>query len=164
MFRGRDPRDRIDLTLAPKERRFGLRWAFVAAVAIAVVANIATIFLRPIHRSSNSLMVLMPYKHAGTWVFDDPAVGLRQEPFVAGIPEMMDEMVKDIPDAEKGFRLLFSTQPFPGYSHKLSWRRGDNIGNWYYSEDYKKEGWLCPGLFKYYPTAPKEIYVKAERK
>ena len=26
------------------------------------------------------------------------------------------------------------------------------------------EGWLCPALFKYFDTAPKEIYVKAEPK
>lgn len=115
-------------------------------------------------RPANSIMVLEPYRAAGTWVFDDPAVGLVREPFVAGIPEMIDDMVKDIPDAGKGFRLLFSTSPFPGYTQKLVWRRGDKTGNWYYSEQYKEEGWLCPGLFKYYKDAPREIYVKAERK
>jgi hypothetical protein len=73
-------------------------------------------------------------------------------------------MVKDIPNAEQGFRLLFSTQPFPGHTHKLTWRRGGKTGNWYYSDRYQKEGWLCPGLFKYYREAPKEIYVKAEEK
>ncbi|GAB4139129.1 DUF6717 family protein [Thermopirellula anaerolimosa] len=113
---------------------------------------------------SNSIMVLQPYRYAGTWVFDDPAAGLKREPFVAGIPEMIDEMVRDIPNAEEGFRLLFSTQPFPGYTHKLVWRRGDQTGNWYYSEQFQKEGWLCPALFKYFRQAPKEIYVKAEAK
>jgi hypothetical protein len=24
------------------------------------------------------------------------------------------------------------------------------------------EGWLCPALFKYFPTAPKTIFVKVE--
>lgn len=113
---------------------------------------------------ANSLMVISPYRHAGTWVFDDPSVGLRQEPFVAGIPEMIDAMVRDIPNAEKGFRLIFSTRPFPGCTQKLVWRRGDRSGNWYYSEQFHKEGWLCPGLFKYYRHAPKEIYAKAEKK
>lgn len=116
------------------------------------------------YRPANSLMVISPYRHAGTWVFDDPSVGLRQEPFVAGIPEMIDEMVKGIPNADQGFRLIFSTQPFPGYTQKLVWRRGDRAGNWYYSEQYRKEGWLCPGLFKYYRDAPNEIYAKAEKK
>ena len=111
---------------------------------------------------SNSIMVIMPYKHAGTWVFDDESVGLSKEPFVAGIPELMDQMVEEIPNAEEGFRLLFSTQEFPGSTHHLEWRRGDQTGNWYYSEEYGKEGWLCPGLFKYYSKAPKHIYVKAE--
>jgi hypothetical protein len=32
----------------------------------------------------NSLLVIHPYKHDGVWVFDDPAVGLGKEPFVAG--------------------------------------------------------------------------------
>jgi hypothetical protein len=145
-------------------RRVGV----VTAGVIAVVGGIAWYkgYFQPLgmYRPANSIMVLTPYRHAGTWVFDDPAVGLRREPFVAGIPEMMNEMVKDIADADQGFRLLFSAQPFPGYTHKLVWRRGDKTGNWYYSEQYGKEGWLCPGLFKYYRNAPKEIYAKAEKK
>ena len=140
----------------------------IIATILVVVAGLAWYkgFFQPLglYRPANSIMVLVPYRHAGTWVFDDPAVRLRKEPFVVGIPEMIDEMVKDIPDAEKGFRLLFSTQPFPGYTHTLTWRRSDRSGNWYYSEELKKEGWLCPGLFKYYREAPKEIYVKAEKK
>jgi hypothetical protein len=140
----------------------------VTATVIVIGGGVAWYkgFFQPlgVYRSANSLMVIMPYRHAGTWVFDDAAVGLRQEPFVAGIPEMMDAMVKDIPDADKGFRLLFSSQRFPGHTQKLIWRRGDKTGNWYWSEAYQKEGWLCPGLFKYYKDAPQEIYVKAERK
>jgi hypothetical protein len=26
------------------------------------------------------------------------------------------------------------------------------------------EGWLCPALFKYFESAPKEIFLKAEPK
>jgi hypothetical protein len=62
----------------------------------------------------NSLLILQPYRHAGTWVFDDASTGLVQEPFVEGIPQMTDELVKEIPNAEGGFRLLFSPAPFPG--------------------------------------------------
>jgi len=58
--------------------------------------------------ASNSIIVIAPYRYAGTWVFDDPRVGLVREPFVSGIPELIDKLVKDIPDADKGFRLLFS--------------------------------------------------------
>jgi hypothetical protein len=91
-----------------------------------------------------------------------PRPGLVREPFVAGIPEMIDVLVKDIPGADDGFRLLFSAQPFPGYQKKLTWRRGDTSGNYYRMEDPAIEGWLCPAMFRYYRTAPKELYVKAE--
>jgi len=111
---------------------------------------------------ANALMVIAPYYYKGTWVFDDPEAGLQREPFVAGVPEMIDEMVKDIPGARDGFRLLFAAQPFPGYAYKFTWRRGDQTGNWYYCEHYQKEGWLCPALLKYYQQAPQEIYVKVE--
>lgn len=118
----------------------------------------------PVSPGSNALLVLAPYRHAGTWVFDDAGRNLKQEPFVAGIPEMIDQMVADIPDAESGFRLIFSAQEFPGYTHQLSWRRQEGNGNWYYSPEFDAEGWLCPALSLYFIEAPQEIYVKAEAK
>jgi hypothetical protein len=114
--------------------------------------------------ATNSIMIISPYKYNDTWVFDDPATGLVREPFVAGIPEIINFLVKDIPDADKGFRMLFSSKPFPGYMMKVTWIREECGGNWYYSEELKMEGWLCPALFKYFKEAPKEIYVKAEKK
>lgn len=57
---------------------------------------------------ANSIMVIAPYRYQGTWVFDDRAAGLVKEPFVAGVPEMIDVLVQDIPNADEGFRLLFS--------------------------------------------------------
>ncbi|MBK9120333.1 MAG: hypothetical protein IPM18_12140 [Phycisphaerales bacterium] len=109
-------------------------------------------------------MVLAPYRHAGTWVFDDAAVGLTREPFVSGIPAIIDDMVKSIPDADAGFRLLFSAQPFPGHTHQLTWLRADQGGNWYFCEQLEQEGWLCPALFRYYREAPRTFYAKAEPK
>src|SRR6266496_2516541 len=79
----------------------------------------------------NSLFVIAPYKYQGTWVFDDPAVGLSREPFIAGIDTMIDKAVADIPNGEKGFRAIFSAAPFPGADLKLDWRRAESGGNWY---------------------------------
>ena len=64
----------------------------------------------------NQIMVIAPYwlEEAATWVFDDSVTGLKQEPFVEGVPEMIDQLVADIADARIGFRLLFSASPFPG--------------------------------------------------
>jgi len=112
----------------------------------------------------NALLVIAPYKYEGAWVFDDPEVGLSREPFIAGIDTMIDKAVADIPDAEKGFRAIFSASPFPGADLKLQWRREESGGNWYYSDEFKMEGWLCPALLKYFPKAPRQIYVKIEPK
>ncbi len=114
--------------------------------------------------SSNSLLTISPYRRAGTWVFDEPRLGLRSEPFISGIPELIDKLVAEaeIPNAEKGFRLTFSARPFPDYQEKIVWRRRQDGGNWYYSEKYDMEGWLCPALFRFFKRAPNTIYVKAE--
>jgi hypothetical protein len=111
---------------------------------------------------ANAIMVISPYRDQGTWVFDDPSVGLVKEPFVAGVPEMIDVLVADIPDAGDGFRLIFSANPFPGHQKKLRWLRGDSGGNYYALDEPPMEGWICPAMFKYYSKAPDNLYVKAE--
>jgi len=137
--------------------------------AAIVIALIASAKLHPLPqtrtvRDVNSLMVIAPYKYQGAWVFDDPATGLFREPFIAGIDTMIDKAVTKIPNAEKGFRAIFGAAQFPGSDFKLEWRRAESGGNWYYSHEFKMEGWLCPALLKYFPTAPREIYVKVEPK
>jgi len=110
----------------------------------------------------NAIHVIVPYRHASTWVFDDPWVGLSQEPFVSGIPEMMDTLVANIPNAGKGFRRLFASVPFPGYQVELIKVREEYDGVWYQWADTNAEGWLCPALFLYFPEAPTRLYAKAE--
>jgi len=109
----------------------------------------------------NSLFAIAPYKFAGMWVFDDSRVGLVQEPFVSGADTIIDVLTADIPDAEVGFRLVFSAEPFPGYTARFEWLRPEFGGNWYAWPEGNLEGWLCPALFKYFEAAPKEIYVQA---
>jgi hypothetical protein len=110
----------------------------------------------------NSLFLISPYKYEDFWVFDDPAVGLQKEPFVSGADVIIDLLTAEIPDAEHGFRLLFSPTPFPGYQARFTWNREEHGGNWYTWPERKMEGWLCPALFKYFPQAPMEIYVQAQ--
>ena len=110
----------------------------------------------------NSLLVIAPYRHARMWVFDDDKAGLRQEPFVSGADDIIDVLVRDIPDAEKGFTLVFSASPFPGYQAKVVRSRSEHGGTWYKWPEKGMEGWLCPALFKYFPSAPPEIYVQAK--
>ena len=110
----------------------------------------------------NEIRVIAPYKYAGGWVFDDPAVDLVREPFVGGMDIIIDRAVAGIPEAENGFRLLFSPKPFPGYNLKLEWRREEYGGNWYYAPQFDQEGWLCPALQLYFDPAPRELYCRAE--
>src|SRR3989304_434856 len=113
---------------------------------------------------ANQIMVIAPYwvEQLGAWVFDDPCMGLKQEPFISGVPEMIDYLVRDIPNARQGFRLLFSAEPFPGWQKRLTWQREEYDGRWYASDDPPMEGWLCPALFRYFSSAPRDLYVKAE--
>src|SRR5215813_13314786 len=96
--------------------------------------------------SSNStgVIVLEPYREDGTWLFDDPAAGLVREPFVGEVNDMLDRLSAGIPEAEKGFRLLFSPEPFEGYQASFTWVRADPVeGNWYRADETGQEGWLC---------------------
>src|SRR5437899_12356793 len=107
------------------------------SLGIAIVIIVVVLVFAGLHspkqtrtvRDVNALMIIAPYKYEGTWVFDDPAVGLFREPFIAGIDTMIDKAVAKIPNAEKGFRAIFSAQQFPGSDFKLEWRREESGGN-----------------------------------
>lgn len=108
----------------------------------------------------NSLFAIAPYKYEGMWVFDDPRVGLSQEPFVSGADTIIDVLTADIPNAAEGFKLIFSPDPFPGFNARFTWNRPEYGGNWYSWPERNMEGWLCPALFKYFESAPQELFVK----
>ena len=128
-----------------------------------------------------NVMTLYPYLYHGTcWVFDDAQTGLKEEAFVRGASEMISKLVtaKDIPNAERGFAMLFSDEPFD-HDVKLSWLSADEVarattqptssrpatGNWYTGIVAGKEMIcrLCPALYEYFKAAPKRLFVKAEK-
>lgn len=105
----------------------------------------------------NAIHTIAPYKWNGQWVFDDESVGLVKEPFVAGADTLIDK----ISDGATSCVMLFSEFPFPGADHKIK-KLGKGIGGGtdYYHEGLDHRLWLCPALFKYYPKAPKNIYIQ----
>jgi len=115
---------------------------------------------------ANALIVIAPYKYEGMWVFDDPKVGLDREPFVEGADEIIDRTVeaKGIQNADAGFRLIFSAGPFPNYDLKFNWLREAQGGNYYQTDQYDIEAWLCPALLKYFDSLPQHIYARIEPK
>jgi hypothetical protein len=130
--------------------------------AVIILAGGAALTEYKLISSGNALLVIEPYRSGKGWRFDEPLLHLKGEPFVQGIPEMIDIMVVGIPGSERKVRLIFSQRPFPGANFRLDRRREQDGGNWYYNEQYNIEGWLCPALFKFFPRAPQHIYVKAE--
>jgi hypothetical protein len=128
-----------------------------------------------------SVMTLYPYLYHGTcWVFDDPETGLKEEAFVLGASEMISRLIKakGISDAERGFAMSFSDQPFD-QDVELTWLSPEQAsgairqpasglpatGNWYTGTvaGEKMIAWLCPALYEYFPTAPQRIFIKAEK-
>jgi hypothetical protein len=131
------------------------RWKIAIAAALLATQVMA---------ASNAIHVIAPYKYHGMWVFDDARVGLSREPFVGGADAMIDKATATIPDAASGFVLVFSEHAFPGHQLQLQWRRNDGAGDWYFSPELGMEGWLCPALLKYFPSAPRTFYVQVKPK
>lgn len=75
---------------------------------------------------------------------------------------MIDLLVTGIDNAEEGFSLYFSEQPFPGWQLKVDRALPEAGGNWYILDGADKQGWLCPALLRYFTEAPATIYAKAE--
>lgn len=117
-------------------------------------------------QKKNVLNVIYPYCYNGMWVFDDEQVGLNREPFVGGADVIIEYALKakGIENPESGFQLMFSGVPFPDYDFTLTWVRGDNGGNYYWIDAFQMEGWLCPALFRYFESAPQNIYVQFKAK
>lgn len=110
---------------------------------------------------------LLPYRHHGQWVFDDPTRGLVAEAFVCGMSEIIDNMLRDTninpKEVRKGFRLTFSAFAFPDHTHSIKWKYPEAGGNVYTCTRSKLVGWLCPALYLYYKEAPDMIYFKVDR-
>lgn len=93
----------------------------------------------------NTLMIIEPYCKNGTWMFDDAGAGLREEPFIAGIPEIIEFAAAKagIENPKNGFRLLFSATPFPGYQAilRLADELGGGGGKIYQLDGTDMQGW-----------------------
>ena len=62
-----------------------------------------------------------------------------------------------------GVALLFSPDPFPDYQCDLTLTETALSGSTYRDDKNGLNPWLCPALFKYFPTAPAKLYGKVER-
>ena len=124
---------------------------------------------------TNTLTVIQPYWHEGTWVFDDASKGLEKEPldgikgeleeaqrWLARTSRTIDYLVKDIPNARQGFILLCSSQPFAGYQIELT-LEGEDDGGYSYRIKDSWMGWrLSPALLNNLGIHSQVVSQKAE--
>lgn len=123
---------------------------------------------------SNSLFTLEIYRHAGTWCFTDPERDLLHEPFVLGIPDMINTIIKDKYHTLENtkYRVTFAATAFPKTKFYLLQHSDEAQGYWYSlqkvgelveSSDKAEKGWLCPATLKFFSAFPSEIYVDIEQ-
>ena len=108
----------------------------------------------------------LPHFRASALVTDNKEDGAGFDP-VTVADHAAEQAVRDILAIERpedGFRMIFSAGEFPAYDFRLDWEREGEGGNYYSSEQFEMEGWLCPALLKYFDAAPESLYVKVEAK
>lgn len=113
-------------------------------------------------RGVNSLFTIRIYKWNTLWVFDDPLVGLKQEPFVAGSDDIITKATEKMTKLNHGVVCVFSDGKFPTADLELVHRGPDEQkqGDYYDCPQFNMQGWLCPALRLYFPDAPKRIFAK----
>jgi hypothetical protein len=91
------------------------------------------------------MMSIKIYRHCDTWAFTDLSRGLQDEPFVCGIPEIIDYFIKNFSDsAKETHRIIFSARNFPHSHGKLVKTEMESGGRprRHYTRIYKKRGGL----------------------
>ena len=104
----------------------------------------------------NSIFTIAPYRWMHGWVFDDPAVGLDKEAFVAGADTLLDKLAGD----EDRLTVNFAAIPFPDHQFCLKKTEETSWGTTYFCEELGQEAWLCPALWKYMSPSPENIYIR----
>jgi len=124
--------------------------------------------------NNNSVTTIHPYVYHGEWVFDDESRGLDKEAFVSGADSIMDMLYLTAQGATEAFipetgqfSLRFSDTRFKGHHYKFDWvedngmKYDDDQWNHYVEHTTGISGWLCPALLRFFPDAPRCIYVEA---
>ena len=119
---------------------------------------------------ANSMHCIQIYRYQGTWAFTDVNRELIDEPFVSGIPQFIDFIIRQTEnDPTQGeYRVTFSKNQFPTATYELRFVRDDMNGAWYDCRPvddttYDKvggEGWLCPATLAFFEDFPRSIFVE----
>lgn len=105
-------------------------------------------------------VILYPYERAGCLLFDDPANGLIAEEFVRGADDLIRRMIELDAHNKESPRLFVSRRPMSAY-RTLERVRDEDGGVVYRCEELGQDAWFCPAFFRYFPKAPRYLYVRA---
>lgn len=112
---------------------------------------------------ANAMLTIEIYKHSKTWCFTDEQRDLLHEPFVLGIPEIINTVLNDnkLYEEDTNYRILFADQDFPMSHGVLNKIRAESGGAWYKYND--QEGWLCPATLAFFADFPEQIHFRLEK-
>ena len=121
-------------------------------------------YIKSKSKPGNAMMSLNLYKKGKTWMFDDDTYGIKAEPFVLGMSEIISAYLSK--DKDK-CRLIFSLNKFP-LCDTLDLMQEESNGGWYVVSESNfptikgMKGWLCPVTRVYMKTIPQNAYYKIE--
>lgn len=107
-------------------------------------------------KTKNQINVIYPYRTKGGWSFDDEEVELQGEPFVEGVPELIDSVVGKV----NNFTAFISKDLIPDFTLVLHKVLNVKEEGWYKVDTQENPVWLCPATLKYFENYPEKIYVK----
>lgn len=153
----------IPIKINVTSKNIGLIWRKVLKIPINIKKELIM--------KQNSIFTIHPYRTSKTgWAFDDDAVGLVREPFVAGADNFLSLLAGEADKME----VTFSADWFPSHQVKLVKLSNKELielhildeGQSLISGTYYKDNttghlmWLCPALNKYIDPSPNTIYVQ----
>lgn len=115
-------------------------------------------------KSGNAMMSLNLYKTGETWMFDDVGHGIKQEPFVLGMSEIISSY---LPKGKDRCTAIFSMNKFPECD-TLELEYEEANGGWYHVSESNfpttkgMRGWLCPVTRVYLRQIPHNIYYQVK--
>lgn len=101
----------------------------------------------------------------GDWVFDYPSLGIIDEPFVEGIPQIIEHHLKKMnllaTARQEGFVVQFTVDGKLSHTDlKLELEEEDAEGGHFIDNSSGLRGWLCPDLRTFLGRVPEKLSVK----
>ena len=93
-------------------------------------------------------------------MYDDPEFEVKGQPLVFGMDLILEKMIAQFGEIVGQLNLVFSSIPFPGSEHCLSFVREETEGFIYCWEKRNLQGWFSPSLQNYFSDPPPQIYLQ----